>query len=174
MYRYYESKMDFILAISAWKWSEYWEKIKRRLKSAEGQYTAVQEYAFFLNAFVEIYQEAPDILRFNLYMNNNVHSQTAGLKPENPLSALIDQLADRFRLIWVKAESDGTLRTDVPWVKVFSASLHIMLATATRYAVGLLYHPPEGMDPVAELEMLKNLLLNQFATHKRKGEENSR
>ena len=169
MYRYYENKLDFVVAISTWKWEEYWKGTQIRLKRTDGQYTAAQEYGFFLNAFVEMYRETPDILRFNQYVNIYVQSVATGLTPGNPLSVMIDRLADRFRQIWEKGEQDGTLRTEVPWVKAFSASLHIMLAAATRYAVGLLYHPAEGMDPVSELELLKNLLLKHFAVPEAEG-----
>ena len=169
MYRYYENKLDFLVAISTWKWEEYWEGMQIRLKRTDKQYTAAQEYGLFLNAFVEMYQETPDILRFNQYMNIYVRSLATDLNPGNPLSVMIDRLAVRFRLIWLKGKRDGTLRTEVPWAKAFSASLHIMLAAATRYAVGLLYHPAEGMDPVSELELLKNLLLKHFAVPEAEG-----
>ncbi len=174
MYRYYENKLDFVAAVSNWKWSEYWEGMRTRGDRAGSQLTAAQEYGFFLNVFVEMYRKAPDLLRFNQYMNIYARTLGTGLNSGNPLPEVIDKLADRFRLIWEKGEQDGTLRTDISWSKAFSASLHLMLAAATRYAVGLLYQPPEGMDPVSELELLKNLLLNQFAARKRKGEENGR
>ncbi len=174
LYRYYDNKLDFTIAVNNWKWAEYWEGMRTRGDRAGSQLTAVQEYGFFLNVFVEMYREAPDLLRFNQYMNIYARSLAPGMDSENPLPEVIDKLAERFRLIWEKGERDGTLRTDIPWVKAFSASLHLMLAAATRYAVGLLYQPPEGMDPVSELELLKILLLNQFAARKRKGEENGR
>ena len=167
MYRYYENKLEFAAAISAWKWRECWEAVQTRLEQNEEKYTAVQEYSFFLNTFVDIYQKSPDILRFNQYLNIYANAAARKLKPGNPFSELVEELADRFRLIWVKAERDGTLRTDVSWSEVFSASLHIMMAAVTRYAVGLLYQSPEGMDPVSELELLKNLLLNRFAAPQR-------
>ena len=174
MYRYYEKKQDFVVAISTWKWEKYWKGMQIRRNRAREQSTAVQDYDFFLNAFVEMYQEAPDMLRFNQYLNVYARSLGTGPNSWNPFSTVIDEMAERFRLIWVKGERDGTLRADVPWTEAFSASLHIMLAAATRYAVGLLYNPPEGMEPKSELELLKKLLLNQFAARKREGEENSR
>ena len=43
---------------------------------------------------------------------------------------------------------------------MFSVTLHLMLATVTRYAVGLAYN--EDTDAEAELELLKEMLLSKF------------
>ena len=57
-------------------------------------------------------------------------------------------------------EQDGTLRTDVPEKKMFSLTLHLMLAAVTRYAVGLLYDA--GIDPEEELTELKDMLMRRY------------
>ena len=51
------------------------------------------------------------------------------------------------------------MRTDLPAQEVFATSLHLMLAAATRYAVGLVYR---SGDPEQELELLKSMLLDRF------------
>ena len=38
---------------------------------------------------------------------------------------------------------------------MFSTTLHLMLAAATRYAIGLVYIPESGFDAEKELEKLK-------------------
>ena len=43
---------------------------------------------------------------------------------------------------------------------MFSVTLHLMLATVTRYAVGLAYN--EDTDAEVELELLKEMLLSKF------------
>jgi hypothetical protein len=44
--------------------------------------------------------------------------------------------------------------------EMFSATLHLMMAAATRYAVGLICDA--GVDPEKELELLKDMLMQRF------------
>ena len=60
--------------------------------------------------------------------------------------------------------SDGTMRQDIPARKIFVTSLHLMLAVATRFAVGLVYQPVSAMKPEEELLLLKQMLLTTFTT----------
>lgn len=46
--------------------------------------------------------------------------------------------------------------------EMFSTTLHLMLAAATRYAIGLVYIPEEGFDAERELEKLKEALLMRY------------
>jgi hypothetical protein len=49
---------------------------------------------------------------------------------------------------------------------MFSSSFHIMLAAATRYAVGLVVVYEDSNDPESELVMLEELLLSRFTIRK--------
>ena len=53
--------------------------------------------------------------------------------------------------------------TDVPEEEIFSTTLHLMLAAATRYAVGLIY---QGGDPEEELTALKEMLMERYTITK--------
>ena len=75
---------------------------------------------------------------------------------------MIARFAERFRLIWEKGARDGTLRTEIPWQEAFSATLHMMLAAVTRYAVGLVYRPEGAAEPEEELKILRDLLLGRY------------
>ena len=61
------------------------------------------------------------------------------------------------------AKQDGTLRTDIPEQKIFSTTLHLMLAAVTRYAVGLIY---QGGEPEEELTALKEMLMQRYTVRK--------
>ena len=75
---------------------------------------------------------------------------------------MIDGLEKQFHIIYDKGVQDHTIRTDIPEKKMFSTTLHLMLAAVTRYAVGLVYQPDEGFDDIAELEVLKEALLQKY------------
>ena len=64
--------------------------------------------------------------------------------------------------MYLKAVKDETLRTDEPEEKIFSKTLHLMLAAVTRYAVGLAYIPESGFDAMEELETMKEMLLERY------------
>ena len=64
--------------------------------------------------------------------------------------------------MYLKAGKDKTIRTDETEEKMFSKTLHLMLAAVTRYAVGLVYIPENGFDAVEELEFQKNMFLREY------------
>ena len=72
---------------------------------------------------------------------------------------VIQTLEKRFAGLYLKGQQDGTLRTDMTEKKMFSTTLHLMLAATTRYAVGLVY---ESREPEKELERLKSMLMRMF------------
>ena len=77
-----------------------------------------------------------------------------------PYQDMIGELEPPFHEMYVKAQADHTLRTEIPEKEMFSTTLHLMLAAVTRYAVGLVYQA--GTEPEKELETLKELLLIKF------------
>ena len=77
-----------------------------------------------------------------------------------PYQEMIDQLKAWFHEMYVKAQVDHTLKTDLSEQDMFSTTIHLMLAVVTRYAIGLVYQ--SGSDPEKELELQKELLLTRF------------
>lgn len=74
---------------------------------------------------------------------------------------MVGSLEARIHALYRKALEDHTLRTDIPWNGMFSATLHLMLAAVTRYAVGLVYDG--GIDPEKELMLQRNMLIREFS-----------
>ena len=52
---------------------------------------------------------------------------------------------------------------------MFSATLHLMLAVVTRYAVGLVYVPENGFDAEKELRLQKGMILKEFTLNTNDG-----
>ena len=77
-----------------------------------------------------------------------------------PYLDMVRGLERRFDKIYQKALQDGTLRTDISGKKMFSTTLHLMLAVVTRYAVGLVYN--EESDAEEELRLQKDMLVRRF------------
>lgn len=158
VYRHFDKKPDLVLAASTWAWQKYRQENRRAVDRAG--MSAAKVFEYFLDAFLDLYRNHRDLLRFNQYFNAYVKLE--GIPPERmkPYADVMNGLAAQFHTIWTMGEQDGTLRTDVPEKKMFSLTLHLMLAAVTRYAVGLLYDA--GIDPEEELTELKDMLMRRY------------
>ncbi len=159
VYRYYPTKTALVLAISTWTWEKYLNETVRKLDVRE--VTAAEEYEYLLNSLLELYRSNKALLRFNQFFNIYIeYEEAVPAEAMRPYIAVVDILAARFEAMFRKAREDHTLRTDVPPKEMLLASVHLMLAAVTRYAVGLVYDG--GRDPEKELVLLKNMLLREY------------
>jgi len=165
LYRYFPSKAELVIAVNTWKWGEYIAAYDASLPQATlDQFTGAEYLRFYLDAFLDLYRYAPDILCFNYDFNSYLRHETAAPERRESFLAMVDHLGTLFHALYERGSRDGTINTSVPEASMFSSSFHIMLAAATRYAVGLVYVSP-GADPEAELLMLEELLFARFVRH---------
>ena len=165
LYRYYSTKPELVMAVSTAGWSKYVQandewKNSPWLKLATG----AQRYEFFLNSFIALFRTNTDMLRFNQFFNIYVQAEKMDADALNPYHRMIDAMRDRFHQVYEKGINDGTIRKDTEEHEMFTASLHIMLATATRYAIGLVYQPDGGSEDERELEILKEMFMKRYTT----------
>ncbi|MBQ2601838.1 MAG: TetR/AcrR family transcriptional regulator [Oscillospiraceae bacterium] len=156
--RYFHSKDNLVVAVSTWAWENYLNV--NREQSPENTGTAAETYEFMVESFIRLYRENVDILRFNQFFNVYVRSQKFSSEQMQPFIAMIDAIKARFHLVYLRGREDGTLRTDYLEEEIFSTTLHLMLAIATRYAVGLVYDA--GVSPERELIAQKEMLLARY------------
>ena len=147
-----------MLEVNAWAWDKYWQE--NRLKAFPADLTAAEWFDRYLSAFIDLFLHHSDILRYNQYFNAYIQREGIPHDRMQSFSQVIDVIRAGFRRIYQRARKDGTLRTDVPENEIFSASLHLMLAAVTRYAVGLAYDA--GIPPERELLLLKNMLMREY------------
>ena len=167
LYRYFDKKPGFVVAVATWMWEQFYEEYKKRKPKAgyEGR-TAAEIFEFYLDSFLVLYRDHRDLLRFNQFFNVYVQSEKMDAEMISPYQGMINVLETHFHNIYAKAQQDHTLRTDMPEIEMFSATLHLMLAAVTRYAVGLVYIPYSGFNAEKELELLKTMILNKYRTKK--------
>lgn len=162
LYRYYRTKQALVMGVNAWIWDRVLQESIAKLQAAERSgWTAVTEYTFFLDRFLDLYHNHPDILRFNQFFNVYVRLESIPEDARKAFASVTGALEDYFHKVFLKARQDGSLRTDVAENDMFWASLHLMMAAVTRHAVGLVYDA--GIDPDRELALLKNMLLDRYA-----------
>ncbi|MCR5040484.1 MAG: TetR/AcrR family transcriptional regulator [Clostridia bacterium] len=165
MYRYFSSKPEFVVAVSAWKIARVWEENRdMRPKTDLSVMTAREVLENYLDFFIELYLNHRDALCFNQLFNIYVRSEHIDAEMISPYEELVRTLEKRFRVVSEKAAADHTVRTDVPEKEMFRATLHLMLAAVTRYAVGLVFRPESEEQAVEELETLKRALLREYCT----------
>ena len=161
IYRYYGSKSALVVAVSTHAWTQYVNERNSRFYP-DGM-TGKGEMAYFLDAFLDLYRNHKDLLRFNQFFNVYVQSEAVTPEQMAPYMQMIGMLKDRFHNVYEKGRGDGTLRTgDTTEREMFSAVVHLMLAAVTRYAVGLVF--TDGADPAQELRLARNLLLARYTT----------
>ncbi len=163
LYRYFNTKLDLVIAISAWSWEKYITEYNASIPQEELlQMTGAEYLRFYLDSFIDLYRNHKDILSFNYDFNSYLRHE-AGMKEQTqPFVRMVNNLKDSFHEMYLRGCKDGTLNTEFSEAAMFSGSFHIMLAAATRYAIGLVYIPEGSGDPEGELIMLEELLLSKY------------
>lgn len=159
VYRYYGTKLDLVMGVSAWKWAEY-ESENERLEGALSYSTAAQLFDYYLESFLTLYRQDKDLLRFNQFFNIYVEAENVSPEAMKPYTDVVKTIAGRFHGIYEMARKDGTLRTDIPEREMFWATMHLMMAVITRYAVGLAFKG--ALSDEEELKLQKKMLLREF------------
>jgi len=161
IYRYFPTKMDLVVAISTTVWQEYSARGREIVYFKE---TAAERYEKWLDSFMDLYRNHRDLLRYNQFFNVFVANERVTPEQMEPYIRVISQVRKRFHEVYELGKKDGTLRTDIPEERIFSITLHLMLAAVTRYAVGLVYLG--GTDPEEELAELKVMMMQRFTIAK--------
>ena len=163
LYRYYKNKTDLVLDIGTRKWQEYFVHVmEARAQCNVDQLTAAMELEFYLNFYIDLYNNHKDLLRFNSNFNIYVSHECVPVEQLKPYLKAIGSIAVLFHKLYEKGKKDGTIRTDLPEEKMFASTAHIMLAVAVRYAQGLLYSAENETDRTEEFILLKNMILKEF------------
>ena len=163
LYRYYKNKTDLVLDIGTRQWQEYFVHVmEARAQCNVDQLTAAMELEFYLNFYIDLYNNHKDLLRFNSNFNIYVSHEGVPVEQLKPYLKAIGSIAVLFHELYEKGKKDGTIRTDMPEEKMFASTAHIMLAVAVRYAQGLLYSAENETDRTEEFILLKNMILKEF------------
>ncbi len=163
LYRYFTNKTELVIAINAWKTAEFYNQYTLTLPEENlTKLNAAQRFELYLDAFIELYRTHKDYLRFNQFFNIFIQGQHNQPQQEPPYNRAFAVIEERFHTVYRLAQQDGTLRTDIPESEMFTVMVHLMMAAATRYALGLVYRPENSLDPESELILLKQMILRQY------------
>ncbi|MBQ7487414.1 MAG: TetR/AcrR family transcriptional regulator [Clostridia bacterium] len=163
VYRYFNTKLVFVIAIGAKKWNEFYAEVEDEYTRRGGSMmNAAEELDFYLGEYILLYREHSELLRFNQDFNGYVAHQKATAEQMREYRIAVDRYASKFHALYEKGKRDGSIRTDQTEQKMFTTTMHIMLAVAARYAQGLAYAGESETDLTEELMILKRMILSQY------------
>ncbi len=163
LYRYFQKKPGFVVEVATWKWQQLLEENERwKEERSFDDMTAARLLELFLENFMTVYRRHPDLLRFNEFFNVYVQSGDVDDEALEPCRSLVRELEKPFQVMYERALSDGTVKTDMPEKEMYSVIMHLMLSTVTTYAVGTIYQPDGGFDAEKEMALLREMLLDRF------------
>ena len=169
VYRYFPTKTAYVIAIGAKIWKKYAVEVEEMYRGRGGDaLNAAEELAFFLDCFIDLYRNHKDVLRFIRNYETYIRHENVTKEDISVYNDVVDGFAEKFHAVYQKAKKDGTLRLELPEKKFFYTILYIMLAAAEKFAEGLVYPSEHEEDMTDALELLKNMILNKYATGKRK------
>ena len=165
LFRYFGSKLELVVAVSVWKWQEYVDFYRGSFSEKRiAQMTGVEYLRMYLDSFIDLYRNHPDILRFNYSFNNYIRTEKNAEKEIGSYVQTVKGIETKFFELYARGMKDRTLNPAFTREAMFSGSFHIMLAAATRFAVGLLYISKDASEPEQELVMLEQMLLHTYST----------
>ena len=162
LYRYFPRKQEFVIAVGSERWKMIDEESREKsTRTGILKKSVKEQFSYFLESFIDLYREHRDLLCFNYDFNRYI--QISDVKSEELRTHIhsIEVFRASFSGIYERGMQSGELRKDVTEEQMFSASVHLMLAAATRYAVGLVYNAHTGRD-LEELELLKEMLIREY------------
>ena len=97
MYRYFTAKLDLVIAIGAWKWDEYFTAYGAASDpEMAAPMRAAERLKWFLDAFLDLYRNHADILRFNYAFNSYLRNAQATEEQKRPYLRMADDLREAF------------------------------------------------------------------------------
>lgn len=164
LYRYFNTKLVFVIAVGAKKWTEYFDEIEEEYARRGGEMmNAAEELDFYLSMYILLYREHRDLLRFNQNFNGYIVHEQATEEQLQEYMHSIEPFVRKFHRLYEKGLSDGSIRTDEPEQTMFNTTMHIMLAVCGRYAQGVIVRGSDPDDLTNELMILKRMILNTYA-----------
>ena len=67
VYRYFSTKSALVLAVNSWAWEDFLRRSSVYRTSERA--TAAEAFDYYLESFLELYQNHRDLLRFNQFFN---------------------------------------------------------------------------------------------------------
>ena len=124
-----------VVAIGAWKWKEYLTEARGKLTPELREKLTARGYLeFYLDSFLDLYQNHSDILRFNHYLNSYVEKERVTAEQMRPYRDVIEEIVHGFYRVF-RGSADGTLRPDVSLIQTKTNTRGIYVSSGVTLIV---------------------------------------
>ena len=161
MYRYYGTKAQLVVDAYIYKWNKISEEVTKQYKKAESAFTLYEDFEFCLNSVLYVYQKYSGFLRFIQNFTMYVQQDHVNDLLENQILNLSNQAMENFEgLYQSKIQTDTSICKDVSVQDLYVATILSLYYTATKFSKETLVPLHSESEPVALLELQKNMYLN--------------
>ncbi|MCI5566229.1 MAG: TetR/AcrR family transcriptional regulator [Clostridiales bacterium] len=160
LFKYYQTKERLVIAISAAAWSKVWRESVAQIGAEDfSRLSAFEMIRRYTDCIIAIYQHQPALLRFSGDYKTFICRQQA--QPEELQEHLepLRAIQAMFHTAFMRAQVDHSIRTDIPEDVLFTAVAIGMLATAERYAQGIVWAGGERPEHLRELRATQEMIL---------------
>lgn len=160
LFKYYQTKEKLVVAISGMAWSVVWQADYEQMGLERfAQLSAYEMIRHYTDSMIRLYQKQPALLRFSGNYKtfiNRQHTKDEDLKEHlDPL----ESIHSVFRIAYQRAQTDHSIRTDIPEDVLFTTIAIGMLAMAERYAQGIVWASRGEEDHTQELRIAQEMIL---------------
>ena len=135
IYRYFGTKKELVIAVAAKKWREYYSELQKYYKELNvDKMTAAQELEFYIDRYIDLYNENNDLLNFNANFGIYIGSEDTTKDEMRPYNSIIDKFVNRFHMLYKKAQDDKTIRTDISERSIFYNIMYTMMSALSKYS----------------------------------------
>ena len=163
IYRYFGTKKELVIAVAAKKWREYYSELQKYYKELNvDKMTAAQELEFYIDRYIDLYNENNDLLNFNANFGIYIGSEDTTKDEMRPYNSIIDKFVNRFHMLYKKAQDDKTIRTDISERSILYNIMYTMMSALSKYSTNLIHSADQDRNYEKEICQLKDMYLEYY------------
>ena len=163
IYRYFGTKKELVIAVAAKKWREYYSELQKYYKELNvDKMTAAQELEFYIDRYIDLYDENSDLLNFNANFGIYIGSEDTTKDEMRPYNSIIDKFINRFHMLYKKAQDDKTIRTDISERSILYNIMYTMMSALSKYSTNIIHSADQDRNYEKEICQLKDMYLEYY------------
>lgn len=163
IYRYFGTKKELVIAVAAKKWREYYSELQKYYKELNvDKMTAAQELEFYIDRYIDLYNENNDLLDFNANFGIYIGSEDTTKDEMRPYNSIIDKFVNRFHMLYKKAQDDKTIRTDISERSILYNIMYTMMSALSKYSTNIIHSADQDRNYEKEICQLKDMYLEYY------------
>lgn len=163
IYRYFGTKKELVIAVAAKKWREYYSELQKYYKELNvDKMTAAQELEFYIDRYIDLYNENSDLLNFNANFGIYIGSEDTTKDEMRQYNSIIDKFISRFHMLYKKAQDDKTIRTDISERSLFYNIMYTMMSALSKYSTNIIHSADQDRNYEKEICQLKDMYLEYY------------